>query len=71
MHRILFNLYDRVKQCLPRTNNFVEAWHNAFSSMLNKHPLVYSLVYSLIKEQKRTENELVRLKTGLFFYSYF
>ncbi|CAF0954839.1 unnamed protein product, partial [Brachionus calyciflorus] len=24
----------------------VEAWHNAYSSMLNKHRLAYSLVYS-------------------------
>ncbi|RNA19361.1 hypothetical protein BpHYR1_038990 [Brachionus plicatilis] len=36
-----------------------------FQSMLNKDPLVYSLVYSIIKEQKRTENELVRLKSGV------
>ncbi|RNA06829.1 hypothetical protein BpHYR1_018276 [Brachionus plicatilis] len=36
-------------------------------SILNKHPLIYSLVYSLIKEQKRTDNELVRLKTGVIY----
>lgn len=29
----LWNLTNRIKDCLPRTNNFVEAWHNAFSNM--------------------------------------
>ena len=46
--------------CLPRTNNYVETWHNAFSNILNKHPLIYSLVDSFINEQKKVE----RLKTG-------
>jgi hypothetical protein len=26
----LWNVYDRVKHDLPRTNNAVEAWHNQF-----------------------------------------
>ncbi|CAF0870065.1 unnamed protein product [Brachionus calyciflorus] len=50
--------------CLPRTNNSVKAWHNAFSNILNKHPLVYSLVDSFINEQKKVEADLLRLKTG-------
>ncbi|CAF0998516.1 unnamed protein product [Brachionus calyciflorus] len=62
----LWNVFNRVNDNLPRPNNFVEAWHNAFSSMRNKHPSVYSLVDSLIKEQKRTEKELIKLNTGIF-----
>ncbi|CAF0961077.1 unnamed protein product [Brachionus calyciflorus] len=40
----LWNLHRRVQECIPRTNNFVEAWHNSFSNMLKSHPLVYKLV---------------------------
>ena len=25
----------RINECIPRTNNFVESWHNAFSVILN------------------------------------
>ncbi|CAF0799222.1 unnamed protein product [Brachionus calyciflorus] len=63
----LWNVYSRINECLPRTNNFVESWHNAFSSMLNKHPLVYSLIDSFIKEQNKVESDLVKLKTGLVY----
>ncbi|CAF1128917.1 unnamed protein product [Brachionus calyciflorus] len=55
----LWNVNERTSECLPRTNNFVESWHNAFSSMLDKHPLVYSLIDYFLKEQKRVEHQLV------------
>ncbi|CAF1124763.1 unnamed protein product [Brachionus calyciflorus] len=56
---------NRTKKNKPRTNNSVESWHNAFSSILNKHPMVYLLVNSLVNEKKRTETELVKLRTGI------
>ncbi|CAF0864383.1 unnamed protein product [Brachionus calyciflorus] len=34
-----------------------ESKHNAFSSILNKNPMVYPLVNSLVNEKKRTETE--------------
>ncbi|CAF0982721.1 unnamed protein product, partial [Brachionus calyciflorus] len=46
----LWNIHTRINDCLPRTNNYVEAWHKAFSSMLVTHPLVYSLVDKLREE---------------------
>lgn len=32
----LWNVHSRINDCLPRTNNFVESWHNAFSVSLYK-----------------------------------
>ncbi|CAF0986321.1 unnamed protein product [Brachionus calyciflorus] len=60
----LWNVNSRVVDCLPRTN-FVESWHNAFSNKLIKHPLVCSLVDSFIKEQKKADSDLIKIKTGL------
>ncbi|CAF0941951.1 unnamed protein product [Brachionus calyciflorus] len=54
----------RINDCLPRTNNFVEAWHNAFSNMLQKHPSIYQLVDKFRAEQKKSEEQLIRLMTG-------
>ncbi|CAF0940563.1 unnamed protein product [Brachionus calyciflorus] len=61
----LWNIYDRINDCLPRTNNFVEAWHKAFSNMLSYHPSVYALVDKFREEQKKNESELLRLETGV------
>ena len=63
----LWNLNSRIHECLPRTNNFVEAWHNAFSRMLSKHPLVYSLIDTFRLEQKKNEEIIIQLKTGIVY----
>ncbi|RNA33573.1 hypothetical protein BpHYR1_012155 [Brachionus plicatilis] len=57
----LWNINSRINDCLPRTNNFVEAWHNAFSGMLCKHPSVYPLVDKFRYEQKKSEDLVVQL----------
>ncbi|CAF1089264.1 unnamed protein product [Brachionus calyciflorus] len=62
---ILWNVHSRINESLPRTNNFVESWHKAFSSMLNSHPLVYSLIDAFKKEQKKTEDLIIQLQTGI------
>lgn len=64
----LWNVYYRLNNDIPRTNNFCEAWHNAFSSMLNSHPLIYKLIDALRREQQKTEAILIKLKTGASFY---
>ncbi|CAF1105460.1 unnamed protein product, partial [Brachionus calyciflorus] len=61
----LWNINSRINDCLPRTNNFVEAWHNAFSGMLCKHPSVYPLVDKFRYEQKKSEDLVVQLSTGV------
>ena len=61
----MWNVHSRVKDGLSRSTNFCEAWHNAFSSTLCKHPLFYALVDALRKEQKKTETEILKLETGI------
>ena len=60
----LWNINSRLQNCLPRTNNFTESWHNAFSGMLRKHPSIYALIDAFRSEQKRTEDNIVKLTTG-------
>ncbi|CAF1124067.1 unnamed protein product, partial [Brachionus calyciflorus] len=60
-----WNLTTRINDCIPRTNNHVEAWHNAFTSILKSHPLVYELVDWFRKEDKLTKEKLVLIKTGV------
>ena len=63
----LWNINQRHLEGLPRTNNFSESWHNAFSAVLDSHPSVYKLITELRKEQKRTENLLAKINTGMTF----
>ena len=63
----MWSVFSRINECLPRTNNFTEAWHNCFSAMLLSHPGFYSLVDALRKEQKLTEDKLVKLRTGIVY----
>ena len=60
-----WSVYERILDQISRTNNFTEVWQNSFSSMLIKHPLVYSLVDSLRKEQKMVEDNIIRLNAGI------
>ena len=63
----MWSVFTRINDCLSRTNNFTEAWHNCFSAILASHPGFYSLVDSLRSEQKLTEDKLIRLKTGIIY----
>jgi len=60
-----WSVHSRIIDQISRTNNFTEAWHNSFSTMLSNHPLVYSLVDSFRKEQKLAEDNLIRLNAGI------
>ena len=52
----MWNMRGRVADGLPRTNNSVEGWHNAFqSSVACHHPTVYTLVDHFRCEQDITE----------------
>ena len=49
---VLWNLYDRVLQRLPRSNNAVEGWHNACNNAVGiVHPSVPNLSRKLQAEQ--------------------
>lgn len=54
----LWNVYERVVQDLPRTNNSIEGWHRAFDLRVAiTHPTLCRLVDRLRKEQ--ADNELL------------
>ena len=47
-----WNVYERVLESLPRTNNSVEGWHNGFQrSLMCSHPTVWRLIEHLKKEE--------------------
>lgn len=63
---IMWNMRGRVADGLPRTNNSIEGWHNAFqSSVACHHPTVYTLVDHLRCEQDLTEQTVSRLHSGI------
>ena len=54
----LCNVYDTIHEDLPRTNNSVEGWHNAFNLRVGvTHPTARKLVEKIRKEQ--TDNEIL------------
>lgn len=63
----MWSLFSSINECLPRSNNFTEAWHNCFSAMLLSLPSFYSLVDSLRKKQKLTEDKLIKLRTEILY----
>ncbi|CAF1134137.1 unnamed protein product, partial [Brachionus calyciflorus] len=54
-----------IEEGIPRTNNFVEAWHNAFSKMLKCHPRIYELIDWFRSEENLTKNKIIQAKTGI------
>jgi hypothetical protein len=48
----VWNVYNRVDESLPRTNNSVEAWHRGFqSSLSSSRPSLWKLTEQLKKEE--------------------
>ncbi|CAF0910610.1 unnamed protein product, partial [Brachionus calyciflorus] len=62
-----WNVNKRINECLPSLKILVESWHSSFSEILDKHPLVYSFIGSLNKEQQKVECELLKLETGIAY----
>jgi len=52
----MWNMRERAAKGLPRTNNSVEGWHNAFQSFVAfHHPTIYTLIDHFLREQDLTE----------------
>ena len=49
----IWNMYHRVQQDLPRTNNSIEGWHNGFARFLPDHPSLPVLAAKYKKEQHK------------------
>lgn len=61
----VWNQYDNVKQCLHRTNNFVEGWHNGFNRLLGAtHPTIWKVIDGLKKQQTITVIKIEQFRRG-------
>ncbi|KAL8580683.1 hypothetical protein ACOMHN_004725 [Nucella lapillus] len=62
----MWNVYNRVGDNLPRTNNSVEGWHRAFDQRMSvTHPTLGRLVSKLRKEQASTKLMLEQRAMGV------
>ncbi|CAF4818092.1 unnamed protein product [Rotaria magnacalcarata] len=61
----LWNVYDRVVAGLPRSNNSVEGWHNAFASRVSiNHPNIIKLTEKIRREQSKFEIDITEIAQG-------
>ena len=63
--REMWNMEQRTREGIPRTNNAVEAWHRAFQSSIQcAHPTLWRFIQSLIQEQGYQESLLAQAIAG-------
>ena len=61
----LWNVYDRVCGNLPRSNNSIEGWHQAFAKRVSiVHPTINKLADKIRREQSKFEVNIVRIRQG-------
>ena len=61
----MWNVYDRVISNLPRSNNSVEGWHNAFATRVAiAHPTIKKLAEKIRSEQSKFEVDIAQLLQG-------
>ena len=61
----MWNVYDRVMLNLPRSNNSVEGWHNAFATRVTiAHPTIHKLAEKIRHEQSKFEVDIAQLLQG-------
>lgn len=61
----VWNMYERLQSHLPRTNNSLEAWHNAFQQTVDcHHPSMARFLTKLKQEQASNEIYITRFRTG-------
>ena len=60
----IWNLHDRVKKNLPRTNNNVESWHGKVTQDTKKNLTVNKAIELFRKEQGLMECNYVKLVNG-------
>ncbi|CAF4368619.1 unnamed protein product [Rotaria sp. Silwood2] len=61
----LWNIYDRVVAGVPRSNNAVEGWHNAFASRVSiNHPNIIKLTEKIRREQSKFEIDIAKILQG-------
>ena len=61
----MWNMFERVREKLSRTNNAVEGWHNALNSSIGcSHPSVPKLFKCFQREQSLQEAKLIKWEAG-------
>ncbi len=61
----LWNVYDRVISNLPRSNNSIEGWHNAFAKRVSiAHPTITKLTDKIRREQSKFEIDIAQIRQG-------
>lgn len=62
----LWNVHQRTLNDEPRTNNSIEAFHNALqSSVTNAHPTIWKLIDCLQREDSLASKKLLDIRTGV------
>ncbi|CAF3256256.1 unnamed protein product [Rotaria sp. Silwood2] len=61
----LWNIHDRVAAAVPRSNNSVEGWHNAFANRVSiSHLTVIKLTEKIRREQSKFEVDIAKILQG-------
>ncbi|CAF0977031.1 unnamed protein product [Brachionus calyciflorus] len=60
----LWNLNERVKLDLPRTNNNIESWHSRINKNVNRNLTIKKVIVLFKNEQNSMETDLVMLFSG-------
>ena len=60
-----WNVHDRVIASVPRSNNSVEGWHNAFGRRVAiTHPDIVKLAEKIRREQSKFEVDMAKILQG-------
>ncbi|CAF1686853.1 unnamed protein product [Adineta ricciae] len=61
----LWIIHDRVTSNLPRSNNSIEGWHNAFAKRVSiAHPMITKLADKIRMEQSKFEIDITQIRQG-------
>jgi hypothetical protein len=61
----LWDIYERVIQDLPWSNNAIEGWNHAFNNRLSiKHLSITKFTKCILRERSRFEIDIERLRAG-------
>jgi hypothetical protein len=59
----LWNIHDRASTSLPRSNNSIEGWHNAFAKRVAvAHPTITKLTDRIRGEQSKFEIDVAQIQ---------
>ena len=60
----IWNVFRRLVDDLPRTNNSLESWHKVFELSCKKHPTVHKIIEQFKLEQQNTDILYTQIESG-------